>query len=96
MLTDWLLALLWMASGSYWLAAAAGNRRAERVEPRPSRLVHLLLVAAAFLLLFVEPRHNSPLAIRILPAGSAAYVSGLSLAVTGLGLATRARLRVRR
>ena len=42
----------WLLFSVFWLIAAIGSKRASRTEGAPERLVHLLFMAAGFVLLF--------------------------------------------
>jgi protein-S-isoprenylcysteine O-methyltransferase Ste14 len=80
--------LVWALFSLYWEAAARNAAAAAESEPRGSRRVHLFILTAAQLLIFL-PVYG--LRQRYLPASLMVSTAGLTLQLTSLLLAVRAR-----
>lgn len=79
---------LWLAFSLYWEFEAKNSAPAAVSESRASRYLHLLLVNAAQLLLFLEVRG---LGGRYLPASTILFSIGLTIEALGAALAVWAR-----
>jgi len=85
------VALPWLGLGLFWAIRAAGAKRPLRRESADSRLYHVLLMIAAFALLFRADLRIGQLGWRIVaPSLPAAYI-GLGLTLLGAGVAIWAR-----
>jgi protein-S-isoprenylcysteine O-methyltransferase Ste14 len=88
---DW----IWVAVGAVWLIAALASKKTTRREAAPSRLLHIAIMAAAFLLLFPSLLASKlpvgPLARRFVPDSPAIAWTGLALTVAGCAFAIWAR-----
>jgi len=86
---------MWIAIGVFWgilwVAGAAAGRRAARVQSGGSRLVHLVLMAAAFWLLFRKTPQLGPLDWHIVPDTPAFQYAGLIITCAGLAFTAWAR-----
>lgn len=91
---DWVLGLLWICWAVYWIIVAIRSGIGKRAEPLLSRLIHVLLVASSFFLLFFEPIRLGPLDLSIIPEGTAFYVLGIALVTVGLSFSIWARLHL--
>jgi protein-S-isoprenylcysteine O-methyltransferase Ste14 len=89
----WLVSILWICWGSYWGWAAARGRAPERAEATRSRLIHLVSLAAAFLLLFLPPLSIGPLGWRLVP-DTPGFLLGSALTLLGLAFATWAQVHL--
>lgn len=88
---------IWILVGVIWLCSAAAQKRTTRREPSTSRLIHVTIMAAAFLLLFPNlvlagRMPAGPLDNRFLPDLSLFRVTGTAFAIAGCGFAIWARL----
>jgi protein-S-isoprenylcysteine O-methyltransferase Ste14 len=82
---------LWMVLGLSWLVAAFRRTRAQKREPTVERLAHLLVMAAAFGLLYDPNFRQGIVARRFVPeAGWIAWV-GVALTAAGVAVAIWAR-----
>jgi protein-S-isoprenylcysteine O-methyltransferase Ste14 len=81
----------WIALGLVWAVAAVAAKPVARVEPRASRIGHLLTFAVAFALLFSKDFRGGPLGWRVTPAAAAAGTIGLGLTIAGILFAIWAR-----
>ncbi len=82
---------VWLCAGAVWLVSAASLKSIARVEGQGSRLVHLLIMTAAFLLIF-DPRLNvGRLNAHFVEDGPAAWWIGFALTVAGVAFAIWAR-----
>jgi protein-S-isoprenylcysteine O-methyltransferase len=86
--------VVWTAVFAVWLVCAARTKRPASVQSKGSRSLHLILIVAAFLLVFRPEFGISALGHRFLPA-AAAY-AGLALTVAGAAFAVWARLTLGR
>jgi protein-S-isoprenylcysteine O-methyltransferase Ste14 len=85
------VALPWLVLALFWAITAAGAKRPLRRESPDSRLYHVLLMTAAFALLFCADMRIGQLGWRIVaPSPPAAYI-GLGLTLLGAGFAVWAR-----
>lgn len=82
----------WISAGVFWLAAAFGTKRSAQVQTSGSRLLHLALCGAAFVLLFRPGLAVGPLGWRFIPASAAVEYTGLALTIGGVAVAIWARL----
>lgn len=82
----------WVVVGMVWLIAAVGTKRTAQAQSSGSRLLHISLVAAAFVLLFSSNSALGPLAWRFVPDSAVIAYSGLALTVAGTGFAIWARV----
>jgi protein-S-isoprenylcysteine O-methyltransferase Ste14 len=76
---------LWVVLGLYWLIAAFRRTRAQKHEPIAERLGHLLLMAAASVLLCYREPWWGILNQRFLP--EARWIAGVGVALTAAGVA---------
>jgi protein-S-isoprenylcysteine O-methyltransferase Ste14 len=81
----------WIAVGIVWLAGAIKTKRTARAQTFGSRLMHLSLAGAAFVLLFSPKLAPGPLAWRFVPNSAAIAYGGLALTIAGTGFAIWAR-----
>ena len=86
-----MIAGLWMLMGAYWLVSAMGRKRAEKREAPAARLVHVALMAFAFLLLYSADPRFGPLDARFLPEQRWLEALGVALTAAGVGFAIWAR-----
>lgn len=91
---DW-LRLQWMLFALVWFVSAALSKRTVRREPPLSGLVHMSLLAFAWLLLF-QPWGLGPLNDQSVPANGGVLLCGIVLTALGLAFAIWARLRLGR
>jgi protein-S-isoprenylcysteine O-methyltransferase Ste14 len=82
---------LWAILAAYWLIAAFGRNRAQKREPAAERLIHILLMAGGFALLYSPDPHFGPLNRRFLPVGPVIQLLAVVLTAAGVGLAIWAR-----
>jgi len=78
---------VWIAVGAFWLAGAVFTKRTARSQTTGSRLIHLLLAATGFMLMF-----RGPLGWRFLPDSPAIAFAGLALTIAGVAVAVWARV----
>ncbi len=86
-----IIGYLWALLGLYWLIAAFGRQRAQKREPAGERLVHILLMAGGFALLYSADPRFGPLNRRFLPPDPLIEYAGVLLAAVGVGFAIWAR-----
>ena len=82
----------WIATGSVWLAASLATKRTARAQSMNSRVIHVAIMAAAFVLLFSSKVATGALAWRFVPASTAIAWAGFAITATGCGFAIWARL----
>jgi protein-S-isoprenylcysteine O-methyltransferase Ste14 len=82
---------LWAVLAVYWLIAAFGRKRAQKREPAAERLVHILLMAGGFALLYSPDPRFGPLNHRFVPLSPLLGIAGILLAAVGVALAIWAR-----
>jgi protein-S-isoprenylcysteine O-methyltransferase Ste14 len=82
---------LWAILGLYWLAAAFGRERAQKREPAAERLVHILLMAGGFALLYSPDPRFGRLNRPFLPPARWIDLTGVLLAAAGIAFAIWAR-----
>ena len=87
----WLIAALWIAWEVYWIAAARGTKRTASSEPFITRLPVVAGLALSIFLLFASPWLGGFLGGLVPPGGDLGYFLGLSVAVSGAGVAFWAR-----
>ncbi len=90
---DW----TWSAVGVVWLVSALAVKKAARREAAGSRLLHIAMMAAAFVLLFPSLLRRyelplGPLARRFVPDTPAIAWAGMALTMAGCAFAIWARL----
>jgi protein-S-isoprenylcysteine O-methyltransferase Ste14 len=85
------VALPWLGLALFWAITAAGAKRSLRKESSASRLYHVLLMIAAFALLFRADLRIDRLGWRLVPPAPAAAYIGLGLTLLGAGVAIWAR-----
>jgi protein-S-isoprenylcysteine O-methyltransferase Ste14 len=90
---EW-IRLIWVAVGIYWLVEARGGKKVAKTEPTASRVLHLVLIAAAFALLFAEFPRVGILGARWLPLQSWFGWLGFGLTAAGCAFAVWARLHL--
>ena len=84
---------LWIAWLLYWRISAAGVKAARRRESPASRAAHLLPLAIAFLLLWMDPiAGGGVLFERFLPQSDGTYRTGALLLALGLAFSVWARV----
>jgi protein-S-isoprenylcysteine O-methyltransferase Ste14 len=81
----------WIVTGVVWVAGAVRTKRTTRVQTFGSRLLHISLAAAAFVLLFNSSVDIGPLAWRFVPDSAGIAYTGLALTLAGTGFAIWAR-----
>ena len=82
----------WIVVGIVWLAGAARTKRTAQAQSLGSRLLHTLLAAAAFALVFNPSLSVGPLAWRFVPNSAVIAYTGLALTVAGTVFAIWARV----
>jgi protein-S-isoprenylcysteine O-methyltransferase Ste14 len=88
---------LWLAWLLYWRVSAVGVKAARRRESPASRAAHLLPLALAGILLWVNTiPYGGVLLLRFLPRSYGAYWSGTALLALGLGFSVWARVHIGR
>jgi len=85
---------VWLALAAVWLITATRAKAVVRTQAGASRLIHVLVMAAAFALLFRHDARIGPLAARIVAASGAAAYGGFALTVLGAAFAIWARLQL--
>jgi protein-S-isoprenylcysteine O-methyltransferase Ste14 len=86
-----IIGYLWALFALYWLMAAFGRKRAQKREPPGERLVHILLVAGGFALLYSADQRFGALNGRFLQPDPLIQYAGVILAAVGVGFAIWAR-----
>lgn len=87
----------WIALGAVWLTAGLATKKTARREANISRLPHIVIMMAAFLLLFprllfIGSLPVGPLGRRFVPDSPVIGWTGLALTVAGCAFAVWARL----
>jgi protein-S-isoprenylcysteine O-methyltransferase Ste14 len=82
---------VWIVVGLVWLVAAVWTKRTAQAQTFGSRLLHISLAAAAFVLLFNPYVDVGPLAWRFVTVTAAIAYTGLALTLAGAGFAIWAR-----
>lgn len=90
----WVIAGLWLLWAAYWMASARRTKQSAQAEVTPSRLMHLILLTAAFALLALPAFEIGFLQWRFLPSRLIAFVTGVVLEALGLGFAVWARVHL--
>ncbi len=91
-LTLWQIQLLpWYAFGIFWAVAALRVKPVKSAEPLAARLFTLILVTAAFAMLFSNVFHVGLLAERFVPFNHTIQAAGVLLTYLGCGLSMWAR-----
>jgi len=83
----WCIDAVWIAVCVFWLAGAVFTKRTARSQTTGSRLIHLLLAATGFMLMF-----RGPLGWRFMPASPIIAFAGLALTIAGVAVAVWARV----
>jgi protein-S-isoprenylcysteine O-methyltransferase Ste14 len=86
-----IIGYLWALLALYWLIAAFGRNRAQKREPAAERLVHVLLMAGGFALLYSPDPRFGPLNRRFLSSEPLIPLLAVLLTAVGVGLAIWAR-----
>jgi len=86
--------LPWLVLALVWVITAVSAKKPLRRESSASRVYHLLLMTAAFALLFRPDLRIGLLGWRIVPPSSPAAGSGLGLTILGAAFAIWARSRL--
>ena len=86
-----IIGYLWALLALYWLIAAFGRSRAQKREPAAERLVHILLMAGGFALLYSPDPRFGPLNRRFLSSEPLIPLLAVLLTAVGVGLAIWAR-----
>jgi protein-S-isoprenylcysteine O-methyltransferase Ste14 len=94
MLTDW-FKVEWLLFALVWLVGATSTKRTVRRERIQDRMVHGILFALGFWLLFL-PQRFGRLDVRFLPETEATRLCGFIVTAIGLAFAIWARLRLGR
>ena len=81
----------WLVAGAVWLLSSLTAKPTVRRQSLVSRLVQMMIVGAGILLLCDKGLRVGPLALRLVPASSAASYAALLLTLGGVGLALWAR-----
>ena len=89
-----IVSYLWTALGVYWVFSAKRHSRARSGEPQRYRLLRLAILAITFTLLLSHYLRLGVLARRFLPENTAITTVGIAITVTGLMLATWARIHL--
>ena len=88
---------LWLAWLIYWRISAAGVKAARRRESPASRAAHLLPLALAAILLWIEPIEGGGILFeRFLPPSGGVFWTGTLLLALGLGYSVWARIHLGR
>jgi protein-S-isoprenylcysteine O-methyltransferase Ste14 len=82
---------LWAILGVYWLIAAFGRNRVQKREPAAERLVHILLMAGGFALLYSPDPRFGRLNQRFVPLSPLLDIAGILLTAVGAAFAIWAR-----
>ena len=83
-LRSWGFALVWGLFAIVWIARSRSANQTEASEPRSSRLIHLSLLAAAFVLIFASGLRLGSLDVELLGPSDALFVVGLTIALLGV------------
>jgi len=83
---------VWIAIGVLWAAAAFWTKRTARSQTAGSRVIHILLAAAGFTMLFTDRLSFRPFSWRFVPDSAVIGYTGLALPIAGAGFAAWARL----
>ncbi|HVY69240.1 MAG TPA: isoprenylcysteine carboxylmethyltransferase family protein [Verrucomicrobiae bacterium] len=94
LLRHWLIPALWGVWGAYWWLASRKTTQTRSAEAPATRLVHLMLIYAAFGLMLAPGLRNSPLGGRWLPDTAAVFWIGAGIVTAGLGFAAWARVHL--
>ncbi|HUO30395.1 MAG TPA: isoprenylcysteine carboxylmethyltransferase family protein [Bryobacteraceae bacterium] len=89
---DW----IWIATGIVWMLGSMNVKRAERVERLGPRAIHMVMMTAAFALLFWPRLSAGLLAWRFVPESPAIEWTGLAVTAAGCAFAIWARLMLGR
>lgn len=81
----------WLVVGAIWLLAAFGTKRAVRQYSGAARAFQVLLLVAAFMLVFFRRVEMGYLDTRVIPRSAATSAVGVALTLAGLLLALWAR-----
>jgi len=84
----------WYAGGLYWLVSAFSAKRARVVEKGSGRLVHALIMAAAFYLIFARWLGVGILGRRFVPQSRVLQELGVFLTYLGVAIAIWARYHI--
>ena len=84
----------WIIFLLYWIVASRGRKKAERSEPKNVRILHMLFMAAGFVLLFSSDPRFGPLNQRFLPGLFWIQELGIALALVGIAFAIWARRHI--
>jgi protein-S-isoprenylcysteine O-methyltransferase Ste14 len=86
----------WLAFALYWLVQGARAKKAQRREPPGERLAHVMLMTAAFYLVFIHKPRLGPLNEPLLPREPWLRALGVALTFVGVGFAIWARHHIGR
>lgn len=84
---------VWLTLAAVWMITAMRAKTSVRTQPSAYRLLHIVIMAAAFALLFRHDARIGPLGSRIVASSAAAYI-GFALTVLGAAFAIWARLQL--
>ncbi len=91
-----IIEIAWAALGILWLITSLTTKPAVRVQSTSSRVVHIFLLVAAFLMAFDRGLRIGPLARRFVPAAPLVSYIGLALSLLGIVFAIWARFFIGR
>ncbi|MGH9683285.1 MAG: hypothetical protein ACRD4S_06725 [Candidatus Acidiferrales bacterium] len=86
-----IISAAWIVFLLYWIVASRGRKKAERSEPKNVRILHMLFMAAGFVLLFSSDLRFGPLNRRFLPGLFWIQELGIALTLAGIAFAIWAR-----
>jgi len=88
------IGLPWLIFLAYWVIASLRVNRMVRAEPAGDLMARVLLMAAAFVLLFSDDSRIGFLNLRFIPDDYAIFVIGSALTYAGVGIAIWARYHI--
>jgi protein-S-isoprenylcysteine O-methyltransferase Ste14 len=83
---------VWFATGIVWVVGAVRTKRNTRSQTAGSRLLHMGLGTAGFVLLFRPGLHFGPLRWQFVPDSAVIAYAGLALTIAGAAFAIWARV----
>ena len=84
---DWGFGVVWGVFALVWISKSRGTNETTSGEPFASRLVHLGLLAAGFVLIFAKGLPG----VRLVPGSDALFFTGLAVAAAGVAFMIWAR-----
>jgi protein-S-isoprenylcysteine O-methyltransferase Ste14 len=89
-----LVQIPWLVFGIYWLIAGLRAKRAQKAEAPGQQLAQILMMAAAFILLYSSDLRSGPLNERFIPEREWSDRLGVAFTWTGVAFAIWARFHI--